>query len=380
MLRNSKLVSSSNSLPNKSTMDRPFSRINVSITTKTDDLAKGLAGDSSPTDINEFESLGILCINCQEIISEHEIEKHSQHCTTISETVKRFDSGNVLPSILLRLDKLKQFLTFIQSTNDFKPADRNILVILIRNLDGLKSVQSVDNMTDVKRVITSLETLLKNFRGNTNNRLYAERVLALSHELYLFLQEEELIQKRRELEELKNQVESYKTQAESLEFSLKRSSPKLKLVLNKLEDISSDLGSNASNLTSLSEFTARSEDTNSIADNKDMRDFEEVVSQEIDPKQISDDQQRQFYAQCLSYKLNFPNRHPAQKVPILDLYKKSIQDEVPLAKWGDFINQELKNAAKWVATSSNRRKRVQPKNVPSRFLYFESIQEEQQEG
>lgn len=380
MLRNSKLISSTSSLPSNSSTDRPFSRIIVSIPNKTDDLAKGLAGDSSPTDINEFESLGILCINCQEIISEHEIEKHSQYCTTISETVQRFDSGNMLPSILLRLDKLKQFLAFIQSTNDFKPADRNILVILIRNLEGLHSVKSVDNIADVKRVITSLETLLKNFRGNTNNRLYTERVLALAQELYLFLQEEELIQKRRELEELKNQVESYKSKAESLEFSLKRSSPKVKLLLNKLEDISSDLGSNASNFTQLSDFTGRSEDTSSVVDAKDMRDVEEVISHEIDPKQISDDKQRQFYAQCLSYKLNFPNRHPAQKVPILDLYKKAIEDKVPFAKWGDFINQELKNAAKWMSTSYNRRRRVQPKNVPSRFLYFESIEEEQQEG
>lgn len=320
-----------------------------------------------PASEEALENLGILCINCQETIPEFQIEKHSRCCTTVNETLHRIDV-DTLSSIKLRLQKLRTFLEFIQTSSDSDPADKNILVILIRNLDGLISTSSPDNKPTVQRSIESLTAMLNNFRASTSHRIYSERTLSLAQEMGKFLEDQQIAARVQEIEKLKNEIDTYKDKAKALEFSITRRVPKAQNWLQKINDISSDVAS--SNCES--EFSDMNSDSQSLCG-----EIDDIEAEDFKYLQDTKDQQRNFYAICLNSKLNFSSKHAAQRVPIFELFSKAKAQKVPADKWAEFIRSELIQASSIRPLSIRTSRRSQPRNVPARFRYFETIQEEE---
>jgi hypothetical protein len=321
-----------------------------------------------------IEALGVLCINCQETVPETQIETHSRFCTTINESICRIEV-DTLSSIKLRLHKFKTFLEFIRIDRDLDPANANILTILIRNLEGLLEVESATRKADVLRCIQSLIVMLKNFRGSISARIYADRTLALAQEMGKFLEEQEIITRVQEIEMLKSEIDVYRDKAKALEFSLARRGPKGQELLQRISDISSDV---ASNSNAGSEISDAISDSFSACDNIESEDFEveDFKSLQDDDK----DQQRNFYAICLNLKLNFSRKHAAQQIPIFELFSLAKAKNIPSDKWPDFIRKELGRASFMKPAKSRRGLRSQPRNMPSRFKYIETILEEEVQG
>lgn len=318
-----------------------------------------------------LEALGVLCINCQETVPETHIESHSRFCTTINESIHRIEVDS-LSSIQLRLNKFKTFLEFIRLSSDLEPANANILTILIRNIEGLLEVESATRKPDVLRCIQSLMLMLRNFRGSTSVRIYADRALSLAQELDKFLEEQEITNRVQEIEKLKSEIDAYRNKAKALEFSLARRVPKAQELIQRISDISSDVASNSNHG---SEFSDATSDTLSVCDNKESEDFEIE-----DFKTIQDDakdQQRNFYAICLNLKLNFSRKHAAQQIPIFELFSRAKAQNVPPEKWTEFIRQELGRASFIKPGTRRRGLRSQPRNMPARFRYIETIVEEE---
>lgn len=319
-----------------------------------------------------LEALGVLCINCQETVPETRIESHSRFCTAINESIYRMEV-DTLSSIKLRLHKFKTFLEFMRSSSDLDPASANILTILIRNLEGLLEVESPTRKFDVLRCIQSLIMMLKNFRGSISTRIYADRALALAHEMGKYLEEQEIITRVQELEKLKSEIDTYKDRAKALEFSLSRRMPKTQELLQRISDISSDVASNSNAGSEISDIES---DSFSVCDNKESEDFEieDLKSSQDDDK----DQQRNFYAICLNLKLNFSRKHAAQQMPISELFSRAKTQNIPSDQWPEFIRQELARASFIKPVKSRRGLRSQPRNMPVRFKYIETIEEEAQ--
>lgn len=305
--------------------------------------------------------LNINCMNCQELVPLDNIEQHSKTCTTISETVQTMESGSHHTQVIFKLKKLENCLTELTKNPELRPGDKNYINIFTRLCK--KTIDSAA-LEQTEEVIKSLSSLLVSFKGNLSIRVYADRLQALVHEQKLVFQDMEIEKKKQELEKIKLDVEKYKHRSEVLQKSLIKTSSGARIgdLNRKLDEITSDIGSMYSGSSELTAMSGLEEEK---------QELEEPLPSS------SNDLQKHFYSLCLTIKMRQSARTRTQNISIQKLYNEAVQNGIPPDNWPDFINNQLKNPAKWVDDTRARR-RVQPRAALMKPQYFEVIVEEDQ--
>lgn len=309
--------------------------------------------------LEEQQILNINCMNCQELVPLDKIEVHSKSCTSIPEAVQSMESGSYLTQIMFKLRKLESCLVELVQGSDLRPGDKNYVNIFTRLC---KSVIEAGTMEQTETVIKSLSSLLVSFKGSLSIRVYADRLQALVQELKLGLQEQEIEKKKQELEKIKEEVEKYKHRSEVLQKSIVRTSSASKMgnINRKLDEITSEIGSL---------YSGSSEVTAMSGLEEEKQELEEPLTSS------SNDLQKHFYSLCLTIKMKQANKARVQNISIQKLYNEAVSQSIPPDSWPDFINNQLKNPARWIDDTRARR-RVQPKSSLMKPQYFEVIVEE----
>mmetsp|Transcript_1681 Transcript_1681/g.3600 ORF Transcript_1681/g.3600 Transcript_1681/m.3600 type:complete len:333 (+) Transcript_1681:2-1000(+) len=283
----------------------------------------------------EEDSINILCINCQEFISVHNIEKHSKSCITISETVKRLDLYSPLVQVRFKLEKLRDLLNSLLNS---RPGDSNYNSIFLRLIGKLLEVKEATDAEKNKQVMEALSSLMVTFKGSSSLLIYGERLKSLAYEQMLAL---------REVSEDKIP-----------EVRISARPPQKSMAYSQLNDIKSETSSVVSRGTDFTPASSRNEEQSMI----------EFTEQFENPDEV--DLQRYFYSQCLAVKLTYNSRSLAQYVSISKLFDEAKRQRLPIEEWATFIRQELKAPERWLDQSKIRKsKHSQPKNFrnPSRF-------------
>ena len=227
-------------------------------------------------------------------------------------------------------DHQKQMLQLIASAND--------LVQLIE-----PSLLSIDKTTEISSNLRKFSEQI-----STSLLVYSERLRSLALEkTYAFLEymntnkESDSIKmflnaKNKELCEVKTKIQSYSRKSAHLQ--------KILTSYKNIDDIKSMIESSKTVNSSVISHDAE----NAIKGEIDELDSMLVTNrQEIAEKSV-EDLKKYFYSICLSVKLSFPSRHPAQYIQIPDLYEKILKISVPLKQWESFIHEEFNHHERWV--------------------------------
>ncbi|CAG9328866.1 unnamed protein product [Blepharisma stoltei] len=325
-------------------------------------------------DVAEVE-FGILCINCQEMIPESFIERHSFLCTKLSVSILKSDGLSDLENLHIKTQKMENFLENKEKEILYRSSERNIIVVLKRLCRRLMDSNKSQNGIATLEVIKSIKSMLENFKGSLSLRIYSERLLTISQEQSQAIQvieQNEIESKIKEVTELKKQVKIFKERAESLQKSIfKNKHPELRLNLELLETINSEFSSTES-LNSASSFRS------TFCDEK-QGELDTVETENNGPSigDSKDSLQKYFYSQCLALKIKNNSKELVKLVPASKLYEKAIQENIPVDEWVDFIEEELKYPERWVRAQSRRSRRSQPLNGNKKSFTFESIIEEE---
>lgn len=328
-------------------------------------------------------SIGISCMNCQNMIADFLIEKHSLTCTSISDDVLQMDEQSPIELTRFKIFKLSNFLENKDNDIIYKPSERNIIAILIRlckkllEHDDLKPTQSLE-------VTKSIKCLLDGFKGSLSLRIYTERLLTLSneyHDILASLEKSELESKKLEVEDLISKVQVYKKRAQTIQKSIFKTNPAVKLDLTKLgftrlEDVNSDISSTRSLKSDLSMTSFIDDEKFNESDISEAEDHSEVRN--ISKGETKEELQRYFYSQCLAFKLKFNSKDFIKHIPTSRIYQKALDENIPVENWLVFIENELNLPENLVKIMNQPRKsrRSQPKNSNKKLHYFETIVEE----
>lgn len=299
--------------------------------------------------------LSVVCINCQELIPTEEIELHSSVCTTVDQSVKNIEEATLLEEASFKLTKLENCLKGMSKRTEIKPGDKNYIMILLRLAKKLQEQSKLQ--TD--DVLKSVSSLLVTFKGTLSVRIYADRLEAIASEQKIALEQKLIEEKKLEVQNLSKQVEVFRTKAEVLQRSLLK--PNNNLPQLEIDEIKSSLGSARSTYTDLS--------SKSSLNASRLSEFNDELIKTDTVQNL----QTYFYSLCLSEKLKYSSKSPAQFACIKLMYQNATQQSIPVENWTEFIAQELRNPHKWINTSKRRPERKSNFYKPQ---YFETIIEE----
>ena len=265
-----------------------------------------------------MEALDFLCLNCQNLIREDLVNRHSQICTEVQPLLLRMEQDS-MKLINLKIDKLKCALETCEHRET--QANQPLLTRLSQLCVSLILTEQDRLQETCRNVTVEVERILMNFQGSLCVRLYGERLRLLAQEKFTELAngpqeslEAKVERKRREAELLREQVEYYRKRSHQLQVG---------------------------EVSSVLERHSSWEDPLYSSEDVDIQ--EPIPSVEVPPN-TSEDLQRYFYSQCLQVKMAFGTRHPAQGVPLPVLYQKAQQEKVPMHQWAQFIRTELSRA------------------------------------
>jgi len=137
---------------------------------------------------NKEPQVDALCVNCQEMISETEIDQHSISCYHVHERVFQIENKVNIEQVDYKLDKLKKALANHLKIRDYKNKNEETLIIKI--IDFIEKMRKFENqanlreITELKELLDSVQELLENFSGSAFSFLYIERVKFLGREKY----------------------------------------------------------------------------------------------------------------------------------------------------------------------------------------------------
>jgi transcriptional/translational regulatory protein YebC/TACO1 len=211
-------------------------------------------------------------------------------------------------------------------------------------------VALIEPASDSIDLCTEISCKLRKISENISPSLlvYAERLrnLALDKTYYFleYLQVHKdsgivqtfITKKSRELTEMKNKLLDYN-----------KKSLKLQKLLKKCESIDEIQSQVESIKTTNSNFTSPLLKTNIDAE---LGDLDNMIEQQkvIASEKSMEDLKKYFYSKCLSVKLSYSSRHPAQYIQIPELYNKIVKGNTPLEKWEESIREEFDHPERWV--------------------------------
>lgn len=289
-------------------------------------------GDTVPLEEMSNVPSGIVCMNCQTVITEEAIEGHSVLCTTVSV------SADSVELVAHKLCKMREFLFSVKATQQLSSGDQNLLSVLHSKAGDLLQCMSQDKHLEVKKSNESVKHLGLNVRVTLNMRLYIERLFALGVELENALHSLVVASHRQKIEELKTEAERQKRDTKKRNL-LKSHLGGLNITAKKINEIKSEVLSSNSFLSGDSspnggEFTA-----------------EFTAATRHSHGQNS---QQHFYTLGLAAKLKLPANHPGKAISISALYSAALEHEVAPDAWVLFLSQQLSAPSELFGSSKRR--------------------------
>jgi hypothetical protein len=286
----------------------------------------------------------VICINCEHLIPLKDISSHSSFCL---QPKPHFQNSSKIPEInlinlkLKRLSKGLERLTSSLSSSYEKEAikflietsqklsnqaeiSKNTLTTTLSFLNTLKNYSFIDSPF-IFLVIYSerLKYCMKDKIKLLNSLLTSEKRI-ITQNIKELLENND-----KTLSELEKELQDQKNLKNELEKSMEKIS-----VINSSLDLS---------CTSRSFHSRHS----SIGSLSSLSDFEVTKN-----SQTTETQNRKvFYSKCLTAKLKFSSKDPAQLVQLSDLYIEAKAKNVCIEKWNDFIMKQLQNPVKWISST-----------------------------
>lgn len=283
-------------------------------------LDKIILERSFPRD--NFRTLAILCINCEEFIECEAIDRHSSVCVRISKAIADREESGELEINELRFERLQEFVNGLVKKAK-TPSQRSILSVISKVCKEAAGVKALNKLDELQRVQVSIKASALHLESSIAIQLCSDRLVALIEQRKSAIEDLDRQASQEKLGLLKSEVSFYRERAEQLEIRLNRSN-------SGLDKVDSEILSNQS--ADLSEFTVLSSEPT---------EFKDMSYQDLDSRaemsHTATSLKRLFYSYCLSVKLGIPQGHPAHKIPILKLYKAVMRENLPIDKWKSFI-------------------------------------------
>ena len=293
----------------------------------------------------------ILCINCEDMININKLEAHSLICIAPSSQVIKIISSSIFYQIQFRLSKIKSAIEsiYFYELHKYPTIIKSFLELLIKKIIELlqltePSIDSIDALTEIASEIRGISSQL-----SIKFMIYAERLKVLcSEKTHFFIEEIRKNEKHgltREL--LIKRYEINTIRFKSLHFHQKsNNSESRQSSIDNIEAINSQNDSRITFRSSMSSALLDDEGSKSIQFNN----FEgnETDKSHENRIKVTNDLKKYFYSMCLITKLSFSSRDPAQYIQIHELYKKIIENDIPIENWEEFIKEEFQNPDRWV--------------------------------
>ncbi|CAG9330870.1 unnamed protein product [Blepharisma stoltei] len=270
--------------------------------------------------IESASEVDVLCINCYECIPADSVDSHSSVCfkPVLEETSNcavEIRVRKLLNSIRLKKqDAYGDVLLVLIDLEEYAQAILDASICSYTLLDKLDSlVKTCMLMRDglscsifAKRLIHLIE--LKGPFESAIKSICADKI-----KIY----EEEMARQRQELER-------WKLRSEILLELVDAFRPQ------GVNEIRSDMGSETFTISSVyskaTEYTEQKEEKQSS---------HSLTEEELE---------KYFYSICIRKKMSFSKNHPARDIIICHLYDKCKRENIPVALWDDFIDENLQNA------------------------------------
>lgn len=292
----------------------------------------------------------VLCINCEDMISFEKVPAHSAVCFKPTSQVVKMSKSNYHYQIQYKINKLKGAIESLAFFNrSVLTYEQNTIINIIVNAAN-QLVTLIEPASESIDICTEISCRLRKISENIPPALliYAERLRNLAQDkTYYFLEylqvhkDSSIVQnfitkKSNELTEMKNRILDYN-----------KKSQKLKKLLRKCESID-EIQSQVESI-----ITVNSNLTSPVINNHieaELGDLDQMIEQQkqIATEKSFEDLKKYFYSKCLSVKLSFSSRDPAQYIQIPELYKKIMENNVPLEKWEECIREEFNHPERWV--------------------------------
>mmetsp|Transcript_23737 Transcript_23737/g.42029 ORF Transcript_23737/g.42029 Transcript_23737/m.42029 type:complete len:345 (+) Transcript_23737:30-1064(+) len=269
-----------------------------------------------------FIALPVLCINCEEFIENELVDTHSSDCFKASKTLSEKEDRQDLDLNNQRLLRLHAFVKDLSQAVKV-PSQKSILSVIVRLCKDTTEITNYLQLNDLDRNKDSIQASASRVEGSITVQVCADRFVALVEQRKAALAASLHSNCEDELTVLRNETQFFKERASKLETNLGHGSPFL------LEKIESEA------------YSGRSPETSNCGSSI-VSDYSEVRMsinelEDSPRKQTSNALKRMFYSTCLAVKLTFPQRHPAHRIPITQLYRLSLQEKVTIDKWKAFI-------------------------------------------
>jgi hypothetical protein len=159
--------------------------------------------------------------------------------------------------------------------------------------------------------------------------IYIERLRALAREQKLVLNELDLQARQPRKMSLDEELVYFRNKAQLLEDALKLAKSHQEVQPTVLSRVNSAT-------VSLQSSLATSLDNTLITEESD----DEILPPHLEYGG-ADDEQKLFYSECISIKLELSAHHNLESLPIYSMYCRAIAHNVPVKDWGQFIRAEL---------------------------------------
>ena len=292
----------------------------------------------------------VLCINCEDMISIEKVEFHSAVCLKPTSQVVKMSKSNYHYQIQYKINKLKSAIEFFAYDNKEKLNEVQVSSISLIINSANQLVALIEPASESIDLCTEISCRLRKVSDEIAPKLlvYSERLRNLAlDKTYYFLEylqvhkdagivQSFITKKSRELTDMKNKIMDYN-----------KKSLKLQKLLKKCESID-DIQSQVESIkTTNSNLTSPMMKNNIDAEIGDLDTMIEQQKQLANEKSM-EDLKKYFYSKCLSVKLSYSSRHPAQYIQIPELYNKIVKSNTPLDKWEECIRDEFDHPERWV--------------------------------
>ena len=289
-----------------------------------------------------METLDVICINCESVIADHEIDLHSKIClqpikplssnpkkseliycnfkfSQLSKGLQKVALSDKSPYVQ---ESVKFFISLCQTVSKEEEISDRILQTTLKLMNTLKNYGFVDSPSQILMIYSKrLKNCLKDKIKLLNSHLMSNNRVRLSGNIKELLETNE-----KTLSELDKEIINHKNLKKELERSIEKVS-----VVNSFLDCS----------VNSSSFHSRNSSIGSLSSLTEL-DFNKSANE------IFEGNKRIFYSKCLTAKLKFGSKDPAQLIQLSDLYEYVKKRKISIDYWDEFITNELKKPTKWL--------------------------------
>lgn len=273
---------------------------------------------------DEFLDVDVLCVNCYECIPMDEVDAHSNVCVKPSIEESEYSVVDV---------RVRKILNSLSQRLYEAVGDRLLTIMQLQELANAIIETSLDSSSILDRLdLISASSLTMS--DGYSCLIYSKRLSNLVEAKGPFspakdeLTGDQLIKAyEEEAERQKKELERWRLRSELLLQLAGNSGPQ------ELEDVTSDMGSDAERLSVVSYSTGLSDFNSDIGNIEDAESIFQAISEE--------ELEKYFYSICIKKKLELSKNHPAHARPISKLYADCKTEKIPVSQWEDFIKTAL---------------------------------------